>query len=95
MQYLEKIVQLWAQTPNVSDEVVILAAIEGMAIGQCASNLDRKEPKTLKELYEQIKKFTKAEEGLKRRKAARKGEKQQSPNPVPGNSQKGGKTFGQ
>ena len=71
-QYLQKLITIRAQIPNVQDDVVIAAAIEGLDIGQCASYLSREEPKTVNKLFEEIRKFAKSEEDLKRRKAIKR-----------------------
>ena len=49
--YLRRFVECKAQAPNVSDEVVIEAAIKGLRIGPYAQRLARKTLKTVAELY--------------------------------------------
>jgi hypothetical protein len=34
-KYLERFIQVKAQVPNVPEAIVIAAAIEGLAVGQC------------------------------------------------------------
>lgn len=87
-KYLERLIQLRAQVPSASDDVVIAAAIEGLAIGPCASQLTRQEPSTVRELFEEIRKFAKSEDDLHRRKAARNSYKQNTPRQTQPNSQR-------
>jgi hypothetical protein len=49
--YLERLIQIKAQVPNAPKETVIAAAVEGLAIGQCATHFARKYPTTVKELF--------------------------------------------
>ena len=44
-QYFKKIIQIKAQIPNIPDEVVIITAIKGLRVGQCASHLAREKTK--------------------------------------------------
>ena len=38
-QYFKRFIQIKAQIPNILDEVVIIAAIKGLRVGQCAFHL--------------------------------------------------------
>ena len=40
-EFLERFIQTKAQVPNALDEAVIAAAMEGLAIGQCAAHFAR------------------------------------------------------
>ena len=46
-QYFKRFIQIKAQSPNIQDEVVIIAAIKGLRVGQCASHLAREKPSTM------------------------------------------------
>jgi hypothetical protein len=50
-----------AQAPEVSDDQVIAQANKALRVGPLHSQLDRKRPKTVSELYEQFAKFNKSE----------------------------------
>ena len=50
--YLERLIQIKAQVPNTPEEMGIAAAVEGLAIGQCAAHFARNYPTTVKELFE-------------------------------------------
>ena len=56
-----------AQIPNIPDEVVIIAAIKGLRVGQCASHLAREKPCTVAELYEVIQKYCKSDDDYRKR----------------------------
>ena len=51
-EYLERFIQIKAQVPNVLEETVIAAAIEGLAIGQCATHFTKNQSRIIKELFE-------------------------------------------
>jgi hypothetical protein len=68
-EYLERFIQLKAQVPNVPEATVIAAAIDGLAIGQCASFLSREPPTTVKELFEVMRRYARSDENYKRQKA--------------------------
>jgi hypothetical protein len=51
-QYLQSFVKLRAQAPNVSEDTVIDAMIEGLKMGSCAEYLDRNRPSSEKELFD-------------------------------------------
>jgi hypothetical protein len=65
-KYLESFIKLKAQVLNVPEATVITAAIEGLAIGQCASHLSREQPATVKELFKVMRKYAWSEDDLKR-----------------------------
>ena len=50
--YLDRLIQIKAQVPNTPEEMGIAAAVEGLAIGQCAAHFARNYPTTVKELFE-------------------------------------------
>ena len=52
--YLERPIQIKAKVPNAPEEIVIAAAVEGLAIGQCATHFARNYPTTIKELFKII-----------------------------------------
>ena len=47
--------------------MVIIAAIKGFQVGQCASHLAREKPSTVAELYEVIKKYYKSDDDYRKR----------------------------
>jgi hypothetical protein len=47
--------------------VVIIAAIKGLRVGQCASHLAREKPRTVTELYEVIQKYCKSDDDYRKR----------------------------
>lgn len=55
-----------AQVPNVPEAMVIAAAIEGLAIGQCASYFARELPSTVKELFGVMKSYARSDDDFKR-----------------------------
>lgn len=70
-EYLERFIQLKAQVPNVLEATVIAAAIDGLAIGQCASFLSREPLSTVKELFEIMRRYARSDKDYKRRKEKR------------------------
>jgi len=66
-QYFKRFIQIKAQIPNIPDEVVIIAAIKGLRVGQCASHLAREKPSTVTELYEVIQKYCKSDDDYRKR----------------------------
>lgn len=69
-KYLERLIQLRVQVPNVPDEMIIAVAIEGLKLGPCAEKLTREVPVTVKELFDEMRKFARSEDDLQRRKAS-------------------------
>jgi len=55
-EYFRRFVQKKAQTPNFSEKDAIAKFIEGLLPSQLASHLDREPPRSLSELYAEIKK---------------------------------------
>jgi len=66
-QYFKRFIQIKAQIPNIPDEVVIIAAIKGLRVGQCASHLAQEKPSTVAELYEVIQKYCKSDDDYRKR----------------------------
>jgi len=66
-QYFRRFIQIKAQVPNVPDNVVIIAAIKGLRMGQCASHFAREPPNTVLELYEVMQKFCKSDDDHRKR----------------------------
>jgi hypothetical protein len=50
---------------------MITAAIEGLAIGQCAAHFARNYPTSVKELFEVMRQYARSDDDLKKRKATR------------------------
>jgi hypothetical protein len=57
--FYRRFLQLKAQSPEVSDDQVIVQSIKTLRVGPLHSHLVRERPKTMPELYEQ---FTKLDE---------------------------------
>ena len=51
-KFLERFIQTKAQVPNTPEETVIVAAVEGLAISQCAAHFARNYPTFVRELFE-------------------------------------------
>jgi hypothetical protein len=66
-QYFKRFIQIKAQISNIPDEVVIIVAIKGLRVGQCASHLAREKPSTVAELYEVIQKYCKSNDDYRKR----------------------------
>ena len=64
--------------PNVLEATIIAAAIEGLAIGECAAHFTRELPATVKELFKVMRQYARSNDDFKRRKAARNQLKQAS-----------------
>jgi len=60
-EYFRRFVQKKAQTPNFSEKDAIAKFIEGLLPSQLASHLDREPPRSLSELYAEVKKYAKSE----------------------------------
>lgn len=56
-----------AQIPNIPEEVVIIAAIKGLRMGQLSSHFARERPRTVAELYEEMQKFCKSDDDYRKR----------------------------
>jgi len=65
-EYLRRFLQKKAQTPNFSENIAIEKFIEGLDPSQLASHLSREPPRTLSELYSEVKIFAKSDADHKR-----------------------------
>jgi hypothetical protein len=76
--------------PNAPEETVIAAAVEGLAIGQCAAHFARNYPTSVRELFEVMQKYTRSDDDLKKCKATRNSWWQtgKAPRPPPNPNQK-------
>ena len=59
--FWRRFVQLRARTPDITDDVVILAAVNGVRPGPCSLRLTRKPPKNIVELHEVMEKYGRAD----------------------------------
>ena len=50
-EYLERIIKLRARGPDVAEESIIDAAIQGMNLVPCGEYLERHPPKTVNKLF--------------------------------------------
>ena len=66
--YLERLIQIKAQVPNTPEEMGIAAAVEGLAIGQCATHFTRNYPTSVSELFEVMRQYARSDDDLKKRK---------------------------
>jgi hypothetical protein len=66
-QYFKRFIQIKAQIPNIPDEVVIIATIKGLRVGQCAYHLAREKLSTVAELYEVIQNYCKSDDDYRKR----------------------------
>ena len=66
-EFLERFIQTKAQVPNALEETVIAAAVEGLAIGQCAAHFARNYPTSVKELFDVMRQYTRSDDDLKKR----------------------------
>ena len=66
-QYFKRFIQIKTQIPKITDEVVIIAAIKGLRVGQCTSHLAQEKPSTITKLYEVIQKYCKSDDDYKKR----------------------------
>jgi hypothetical protein len=69
--YLKRLIQIKAQVPNAPEEMVIAAAVEGLAIGQCVAHFAINYPTTVKELFEIMRQHARFDDDLKKQKATR------------------------
>jgi len=56
-EYYRKFMHLRAHTPNITDEVVILTAVNSLCPSPCSSRLARKPTMTVAELHEVMEKY--------------------------------------
>lgn len=59
--FWKRFLHLRARTLGITNEVVILAAANGLRLGLCSSRLARKPPKTIAELHEVMKKYSRVD----------------------------------
>lgn len=69
--------------PNVPEATVIAAAIEGLAIGQCATHFATNQPQSVKELFEVMGQCARSDDDLKKQKATRNSWRQANKTPRP------------
>jgi len=81
--------------PNAQEETVIAAAIEGLAIGQCAAHFARNYPTSVRELFEVMRQYARSDDDLKKRKAIRNSWRRvgKAPRPPPTPSQRNMRPF--
>jgi hypothetical protein len=81
--------------PNAPEETVIAAAVEGLAIGQCAAHFTRNYPTSVRELFEVIRQYVRSDDDLKKRKATRNAWRQagKAPRPPPNPNQRNMRPF--
>ena len=72
-EFLERFIQTKVQVPNALEETVIAAAMEGLAIGQCAAHFVRNYPTSVRELFEVMRQYTRSDDDLKKQKASKQG----------------------
>ena len=70
-EFLEIFIHTKAQVPNAPEEMVIVATMEGLAIGQCAAHFARNYPTSVRELFEVMRQYERSDDDLKKRKATR------------------------
>jgi DNA-binding GntR family transcriptional regulator len=63
---VDRFIQLKAQVPNVLEATIIAAAIEGLAIRQCAAHFAREPLTTMKELFEVMRQYARSDDDFKR-----------------------------
>jgi hypothetical protein len=59
--FWRRFVQLHARTPEITDDLVILATTNGVRSGPCSSRLARKPSKTIVELHEVMEKYIRSD----------------------------------
>jgi hypothetical protein len=59
--FWRRFIQLRARTPDLTDDAVILAAVNGVRPGPCSSRLARKPPKTITELHKVMEKYIRSD----------------------------------
>jgi len=70
-EFLQRFIQTKALVPNALEETVIAAAVEGLAIGQCAAHFTRNYPTSIRELFKVVRQYARSDDDLKKRKAIR------------------------
>lgn len=81
--YIKRFIQVKAQATNVPEAAVIVAAIEGVATGQCASYLACSPPKSVTELFTIMNQYAKSDSDYQRRKATQSLTRQAAKMPRP------------
>ena len=56
-----------AKAPNVPEDVVVEAAIQGLPIGPFIAHLAREKPRTIEDLYSELEKYCRSDNDLRRR----------------------------
>ena len=82
-EFLERFIQTKALVPNTLEETVIAAAMERLAIGQCAAHFARNYPTSVRELFEVMRQYARSYDNLKKQKATRNPWRQTSKAPRP------------
>ena len=59
--FWQRFVKLRVRTPDITNDAVILAAINRVRPGPCSSRIARKTPKTIVELHEVMEKYSRAD----------------------------------
>ena len=59
--FWQRFVKLRVRTPDITNDAVILAAINRVRLGPCSSRLARKSTKTIAELHEVMEKYSRAD----------------------------------
>jgi len=68
-EFLQRFIQTKALVPNALEEIVIAAAVEGLAIGQCAAHFAKNYLTTIKELFEIMRQYARLDDDLKKKRA--------------------------
>ena len=68
---------------NALEETVIAAAVEGLAIGQCAAHFARNYPTSVRELFEVMRQYARSDDDLKKQKVATNSWRQEGKAPRP------------
>ena len=84
-----------AQVPNALEETVVAAALEGLAMGQCAAHFTRNYPTSVWELFEVMRQHARLDDDLKKQKVTRNSwrQKGKAPRPPPTPSQRNMRPF--
>ena len=92
---MERFIQTKAQVPNTPDETVIVAVMEGLAIGQCVAHFARNYPTSVSELFEVMRQYARSDDDLKKQKVTRNSWRQagKAPRPTPTPSQRNMRPF--
>jgi hypothetical protein len=66
-EYIKRFAKARAKAPHVQATIVIDAAIDGLKVGPCGEYLDRRRPKTEKQLFDIMQEYCKLVRGKQRR----------------------------